>query len=80
MPANGWHPLAPLGEFSHAHAGVIQVVDRTSWELMVRRFEDETRAPTFAGLLLDCDHMNENQTAYSGSNTSPYGVAWALPG
>ncbi len=27
LPADGWYQLAPLGEFPHAAAGVVQVVD-----------------------------------------------------
>ena len=27
MPEDGWYQLAPLGEFPHAAAGVVQVVD-----------------------------------------------------
>jgi hypothetical protein len=30
MPDDGWYQLAPLGEFAHAAAGVVQVVGEDS--------------------------------------------------
>ena len=58
MPADGWYQLAPLGEFAHAQAGVVQVVDRAACEAMAVRFAQEARAANFAGILIDFDHFS----------------------
>ena len=58
MPADGWYQLAPLGEFAHAQAGVVQVVDRAACEAMAARFAKEAQAPNFAGALIDFDHFS----------------------
>ena len=58
MPADGWYQLAPLGEFAHAGAGVVQVVDPAACDAMVRRFAEESGAANFAGLLVDFDHFS----------------------
>jgi hypothetical protein len=66
MPEDGWYQLAPLGEFAHAQAGVVQVVDREACEGMVKRFNEEAgrepfdklRAERFAGVLVDFDHFS----------------------
>jgi len=58
MPVDGWYQIAPLGEFGHAQAGLIQVVDREACEAMVNRFRDEAKGANFAGLLVDFDHFS----------------------
>jgi hypothetical protein len=59
MPADGWYQIAPVGEFAHAQAGVVQVVvDREACEAMVNRFQAEAEAQNFAGLLVDFDHFS----------------------
>ncbi|MDD5707843.1 MAG: phage protease [Kiritimatiellae bacterium] len=58
MPADGWYQVAPLGEFGHAQAGVVQVVDLAACEAMAKRFADEAKAADFAGLLIDFDHFS----------------------
>ena len=66
LPSDGWYQLAPLGDFPHDGAEVIQVVDETACETMVRRFNeeagieprDDARAERFAGLLIDFDHFS----------------------
>ena len=58
MPADGWYQIAPLGEFAHAQAGVVQVLDREACEAMVNRFRSESQAANFAGLLVDFDHFS----------------------
>jgi len=58
MPADGWYQIAPLGEFAHAQAGVVQVIDREACEAMVNRFRSESQAANFAGLLVDFDHFS----------------------
>jgi hypothetical protein len=58
MPADGWYQVAPLGEFAHAQAGLVQVVDAEACAAMVNRFEEECKGANFAGLLVDFDHFS----------------------
>jgi hypothetical protein len=58
MPVDGWYQLAPVGEFAHVAAGVVQVVDRDACEAMVQAFRAEAQAANFAGLLVDFDHFS----------------------
>lgn len=58
MPDDGVYQLAPLGEFPHSMAGVIQVVDPEACVAMVARFEADAAIPNFAGLLVDFDHFS----------------------
>ena len=73
MPADGWYQLAPFGEFPHAAAGVVQVVDAEACTAMAARFKadagvepfDKLRAERFAGLLVDFDHFSLDDRARS---------------
>ncbi len=65
MPDDGWYQLAPLGEFPHAVAGVIQIVDAESCVAMVARFKADAAVPNFAGLLVDFDHFSLDDRARS---------------
>ena len=58
MPADGWYQVAPLGEFAHAQAGLVQVVDPEACAAMANRFADEAQGANFAGLLVDFDHFS----------------------
>jgi len=58
LPADGWYQIAPLGEFPHAAAGVVQVVDAAACEAMANAFRAEAAKPNFAGLLIDFDHFS----------------------
>ena len=58
IPADGFYQIAPLGEFAHVQAGLVQVVDQDACEGMVNRFADEAKAANFAGLLVDFDHFS----------------------
>ncbi len=58
MPADGWYQVAPLGEFAHAQAGVVQVVDAEACAAMANRFQEESSGANFAGLLVDFDHFS----------------------
>src|ERR1035437_4285934 len=58
MAADGWYQIAPLGEFPHAQAGVVQVVDQAACEAMVNAFRQAAGAEHFAGLLVDFDHFS----------------------
>jgi phage I-like protein len=58
MPADGWYQLAPFGEFPHAAAGVVQVVDEEACSAMAARFKADAGIANFAGLLVDFDHFS----------------------
>ncbi len=58
MPEDGWYQIAPLGEFPHEAAGVLQVVDRAACVSMANAFRAESQKPNFAGLLIDFDHFS----------------------
>jgi len=69
MPADGWYQLAPLGEFAHAQAGVVQVVDAEACTAMAARFKADAAVMNFAGLLVDFDHFSlggESRTEAAG--------------
>ena len=58
LPPDGWYQIAPIGEFPHAGAGVVQVVDAAACEAMANAFRVESASPNFAGLLIDFDHFS----------------------
>ena len=58
MAADGWYQIAPLGEFPHAQAGVVQVVDQAACAAMVNAFHQAAGVEHFAGLLVDFDHFS----------------------
>ena len=58
MASDGWYQIAALGEFPHALAGVVQVVDQAACEAMVNAFHQAAGADHFAGLLVDFDHFS----------------------
>jgi phage I-like protein len=58
LPPDGWNQIAPIGEFPHAGAGVVQVVDAAACEAMAAAFRAESASPNFAGLLIDFDHFS----------------------
>ena len=59
LPADGWHQLAPLGEFPHSAAGIVQVIDAVACTLMVAAFENaRATSGNFPGLLIDFDHFS----------------------
>jgi len=59
LPADGWHQLAPLGEFPHSAAGIVQIIDAAACTLMVAAFENARAASAnFPGLLIDFDHFS----------------------
>ena len=69
MPTDGWYQLAPLGEFAHAAAGVVQVVDSEACTAMAARFKADAAVANFAGLLVDFDHFSldgERRTEAAG--------------
>jgi hypothetical protein len=58
MPSDGWYQFAPLGEFPHGGADVVQVVDAEACTAMVARFKADAAVENFAGLLIDFDHFS----------------------
>ena len=58
LPEDGWYQIAPLGEFPHAGAGVVQVIDAEACVAMAARFAADANVPNFAGLLIDFDHFS----------------------
>jgi len=65
MPTDGWYQLAPLGDFAHAAAGLIQVVDAEACTAMASRFKADAAVQNFAGLLVDFDHFSLDDRARS---------------
>lgn len=58
LPEDGWYQVAPLGEFPHGPAGVMQVVDKAACDAMVNAFGRESEKANFPGLLIDFDHFS----------------------
>jgi phage I-like protein len=59
LPADGWHQLAPMGEFPHSAAGIVQVIDAAACTRMVAAFENaRATSENFPGLLIDFDHFS----------------------
>ena len=54
----GWAHITPLGEFEHAGAGVVQVIDAEAANAMVDDFKAKASADNFPGLLVDFDHFS----------------------
>jgi hypothetical protein len=54
----GWAHITPLGEFEHAGAGVVQVIDAEAAKAMVEDFKEKASADNFPGLLVDFDHFS----------------------
>ena len=58
LPKDGYYHIAPMGEYAHADAGIIQVIDTEACAAMAARFATEKTAPNFPGLLIDFDHFS----------------------
>jgi hypothetical protein len=58
LPDGGWYQIAPLGEFPHNGAGVVQVIDQEACVAMAARFAADAKTPNFPGLLVDFDHFS----------------------
>ena len=55
---DGWAHIMPFGEFPHAEAGVIQVIDTEALEAIEDNFTAKSKAQNFPGLLVDFDHFS----------------------
>jgi hypothetical protein len=53
-----WIHVSPLGEFKHAEAGVVQVVDPEAVAAIVEDFTAKAAVENFPGLLVDFDHFS----------------------
>ena len=53
-----WIHVSPLGEFKHAEAGVVQVVDAEAVAAIVDDFTAKAAVENFPGLLVDFDHFS----------------------
>jgi phage I-like protein len=55
---DGWVHVMPLGEFPHAEAGVVQVIDSEALKAITEDFKAKAGTENFPGLLVDFDHFS----------------------
>lgn len=55
---DAWIHVTPMGEFPHAEAGVIQVVDDVCLKSIEKDFSEKSSSENFPGLLVDFDHFS----------------------
>lgn len=65
LPADGWFQLSPKGEFLHRPTGITQVVDEKAIKEMVNRFQAESKARNFPGILVDYEHFSYDESKES---------------
>ncbi len=65
LAADGWMQVTPCGEFPHAGAGVVQVIDRAACDAIAADFNARKADDNFPGVLFDFDHVSLD-TARSG--------------
>jgi len=58
LAADGWSQITPGGEFPHAGAGVVQVIDRAASDAMAIDFNARKSDANFPGVLVDFDHFS----------------------
>ncbi len=58
LAGDGWVQISPLGDFNHAGAGVVQVIDREACDRISADFNGRKSDPNFPGVLLDFDHFS----------------------
>ncbi len=58
LAGDGWVQVTPCGEFPHAGAGVVQVIDRTACDAMAADFNARKSDANFPGVLVDFDHFS----------------------
>ena len=58
LAADGWVQVTPCGEFPHAGAGVVQVIDRAACAAMAAEFNGRKADANFPGVLVDFDHFS----------------------
>ena len=55
---DAWIHVTPLGEFEHAGAGVVQVIDLEALKEIMNDFTTKSYTENFPGLLVDFDHFS----------------------
>jgi len=55
---DAWIHVTPLGEYAHAEAGVVQVIDAEALKTITDDFTAKAAAENFPGLLVDFDHFS----------------------
>jgi len=58
LAADGWVHVTPCGEFPHAGAGVVQVIDRAACDAIAAEFNGHKFDSNFPGVLVDFDHFS----------------------
>ena len=58
LAGDGWVQVTPCGEFPHAGAGVVQVIDRAACDAMAAEFNSCKADVNFPGVLVDFDHFS----------------------
>ena len=55
---DAWVHVTPAGEYAHAGAGVVQVIDAEALKAITEDFTTKARVENFPGLLVDFDHFS----------------------
>ena len=58
LAGDGWVQVTPCGEFPHAGAGVVQVIDRAACDRIAAEFNGCKADANFPGVLVDFDHFS----------------------
>jgi phage I-like protein len=58
LAADGWVQVTPCGEFPHAGAGIVQVIDRAACDAIAAVFNARKSDTNFPGVLVDFDHFS----------------------
>ena len=58
LAADGWAHITPCGEFPHAGAGVVQVIDCPACDAIAADFNGRKADANFPGVLVDFDHFS----------------------
>jgi hypothetical protein len=58
LAGDGWVQVTPCGEFPHAGAGVVQVIDRAACDRIAADFNARKSDANFPGVLVDFDHFS----------------------
>jgi len=58
LAADGWSQITPCGEFPHAGAGVVQVIDRAACDRIAAEFNARKADANFPRVLVDFDHFS----------------------
>ena len=58
LATDGWAHITPCGEFPHAGAGVVQVIDRATCDAIAEEFNARKAGANFPGILVDFDHFS----------------------